>query len=490
VLVARRLSAALVVLLVACTFDGADLRVVLPAEMPSARPGFTSSWAMDVVNDTGSTYELTALSISSNTAAAPVNPFRVELDDLDATFPVVLGAGEGVAVRVFFSPRTLGERSGTLQAVTYLTDVRVGGGACSGGNGREAPQDTLQTVWGDILAVGLADAAFEDCDDGVDNDADGVVDCEDRDCSGDADCVPTEGCAPTGDLACDTAAFASTEARENTFEQYCAIETEEYLAPEEVWSFLPDVTGPVTVTVEAEGWDPTFVLLEGAFEQDGTLLCDPDSCIAIGANEGASETIEFVADAGAGYFFVIDGAEGEAGPYSISVSCGLDSEVDCGDGLDDDGDGDVDCADSDCATAPECLPSGTCEPGVTLSCGDSITAVNAGGGTTRDVDRWCDEPTADHEGTEVAWIFTTDASVEVEVEISDMVADLDVIAMLENPAGGGFCDPDLCISDDPWVRGNGDETIRFDAFAGTRYVLAVDGYQGGSSPFRLTISCQ
>jgi len=469
--------------------DGGVLRFVQTFEVPEARPGFTSGWTVELYNESGSTYEVTALSIEADDDGSPPGMFAVELDDPDRSFPVLLEPQRGLAVRVSFSPNTLGERTASLQAVTFLTDVRIGGGGCSGGRGRAAPDAGMQVVWGDVLAVATADASFEDCGDGVDNDADGAVDCEDRDCGRSADCVPTEGCTPTGDLQCGGAISSSTDGREDTFDEYCDIESEAFPSGEEVWSYLPVETGTTIVRLQADGWDPTLVLLEGEFSQDGVLQCDPTSCVARGNNPGPTEAIEFVAEAGRGYFFVVDGDDGEEGPYSLSVGCGLDEEANCTDGLDDDGDGLVDCDDPDCLVDPACAPSGTCEPGATLGCGDSITGINAGGGTTRAVDRWCAEG-SDHTGAEVAWMFVADTNTRATVRLSEMTRDLDLIAMLENPAGGGTCDPSLCIFDEDWVRGDGDEVVSFDAFQGTPYVLAVDGWEGAASSFRLEISCE
>ncbi len=482
----------LLLLLAGCAedMDGSLIHFVAGFEAHEARPGFTAARTVVLRNDSGSVYELTALAIEADDPDARPGLFRAELADPDLAFPIRIEPLDGVEVRVFFSPATLGEETATLQAVTYLTDFRVGGGGCSTGEGRAAPEDTLRTVWGGVAAAGTADAPFEDCTDGVDNDADGTIDCEDVDCRGDGECVPTKGCSPTGDLGCDTAVTSSTRGRENTFEQYCGIAADAFTAPEEVWSWIPAETGPATVRLEAAGWNADLFLLEGTFEPDGTLRCDAEACVARSTSDGPSERIDFTGEAGRGYFFVVDGEAGEGGDYSLSVGCGFDEETDCSDGLDDDGDGLVDCDDADCALAPECLPSGTCEPGGTLSCGDEITGINAGGGTTRDIDRWCGDPAAGHDGTEVAWRFVSDETTNVTLTLSELAGDLDVIGMLENPAGGGTCDPSLCIFDEEWVRGTGDETIRFDAFQGSPYVIAVDGWDGATSSFRLSITCE
>ena len=185
---------------------------------------------------------------------------------------------------------------------------------------------------------------------------------------------------------------------------------------------------------------------------------------------------------------MVDGADGEAGPYALNVSCRPPLETDCSDGLDEDGDGDTDCEDPDCALSDDCLPTGGCDPLETLGCGDSISASNTGAGATDDVDRWCGDPVG-HTGREIAWLFVADRTTRATIRLSGLTADLDVVGLLLNPADGGTCDPSLCVFDEPWIRGTDPETISFDAFQGSPYVLAVDGWDGAASSFELEVLC-
>jgi FtsP/CotA-like multicopper oxidase with cupredoxin domain len=81
--------------------------------------------------------------------------------------------------------------------------------------------------------------------------------------------------------------------------------------------------------------------------------------------------------------------DGTCGAGETRCSCAADcgapptSETSCGDGLDADCDGDVDCADADCAADPACLATcdndGTCEAGEScLSCAADCASVTAG----------------------------------------------------------------------------------------------------------------
>ncbi len=78
--------------------------------------------------------------------------------------------------------------------------------------------------------------------------------------------------------------------------------------------------------------------------------CDPGT----GCLQAGNQTIVFEALAGAAYYLVVDGWDGEAGPFTLVVDCLGDAEGDCGNGVDDDGDGHTDCDDADCVSAREC----------------------------------------------------------------------------------------------------------------------------------------
>jgi hypothetical protein len=86
--------------------------------------------------------------------------------------------------------------------------------------------------------------------------------------------------------------------------------------------------------------------------------------------------------------------DGTCGTGETRCTCAADcgapatSEITCTDGLDADCDGDVDCADADCATDPACTPAcdndGTCEAGESCtSCPADCASVTSGPSSKR-----------------------------------------------------------------------------------------------------------
>jgi len=153
----------------------------------------------------------------------------------------------------------------------------------------------------------------------------------------------------------------------------------------------------------------------------------------------------------------------------------------CGNGLDDDGDGAVDCMDSDCLTAPAC--AGTCYPKSTLSCGSSITDSNSGAFATDRIEtNACSAVT--WTGPEVAYSFTLSVRRQVVIRLQGLTADLDLF-LLSNSRGR--CDGQACIEMSIGID-LADEEISMPLEPGTYYVL-VDGYNNAMSSFSLSMGC-
>ena len=83
----------------------------------------------------------------------------------------------------------------------------------------------------------------------------------------------------------------------------------------------------------------------------------------------------------------VDCADPDCAPFS---GCSGSVEVDCSNGVDDDGDNNTDCYDTDCATDPVCITPEDCSNSVdddadgTIDCADSdcLTHFNCGGSET------------------------------------------------------------------------------------------------------------
>jgi hypothetical protein len=185
------------------------------------------------------------------------------------------------------------------------------------------------------------------CDDNLDNDQDGKVDCADNDCSTAPNCQQAAaGCAQNWQLSCGTTDSAATTSGTATdaVESYpgCNVNYN-YPGPEYAYRYQATSSGPVTVTLSNMSADLDVVVLDGAGG------CEGPSCTAWG-----DTTVSFQAVAGKLYYVVVDGYNGVQGSFSISMTCGASTEVFCTDGTDNDGDGKTDCSDSDCVVHPAC----------------------------------------------------------------------------------------------------------------------------------------
>ena len=308
------------------------------------------------------------------------------------------------------------------------------------------------------------------CDDGIDDDGDGLTDCDDED-----DCLGTEACPlpicePSWDLACgESDAWGNYySGHTNQIEDYTCSNWS-YPGPEYTYTFISPVTKTITVTLTEETAATDLMVLAGG----GEGLCDPDECLAYGFS-----TVTFDAEAGALYYLVVDGFAGAEGTYTITVECPPDVEAICDDGLDDDDDGLTDCDDEDCALSEACLTD--CNPAVSpfaVSCGFEEDWFNYGSLSSDKVDNWgCTEDLLD--GQEYVYNFTAPYDAVVTIALTDESAETDLLVV---PAGDG-CAPADCLDHDL-------STITFEATAGTLYYVIVDGYQGAEGSYHISFGC-
>lgn len=250
------------------------------------------------------------------------------------------------------------------------------------------------------------EAIEETCDDGLDNDADGTVDCEDPSCDGIASCELVEslcgdgfdndadGATDCADASCTASPACLTSCADaivsascgylgtsiqtttNSFLTYpCATGT--WPQSDVIVSFTPTETGVAKISMFTNNPNAILVLLADDCET-GTCLGSWDV-----TPMHFYEAAEFPVVAGTTYFLVFDGNVSGATPGQpesldqLEITCSS-PEV-CDDGVDNDLDGDIDCADADCAALP-------CEAVETL-CDDGID--NDGDGDIDCADTGC-----------------------------------------------------------------------------------------------------
>ena len=202
----------------------------------------------------------------------------------------------------------------------------------------------------DCAAQIVCIASPEVCNDGRDNDLDGDIDCDDSQCT-------STDCTPTGNGSCSTptaigsfGTFTGTTSYSNR-EGGCG-----GLGEEEAIRWRSPLTGNICVQLEGRAnFDAVLYARTSCSNDTSELACSDDfSETSFGAR------IDLAVTNAASYFLFADtfGA-GDSGTWNLTISRGTCAEVygsedSCTDGLDNDTDTFVDCADPDCATDPAC----------------------------------------------------------------------------------------------------------------------------------------
>lgn len=312
-----------------------------------------------------------------------------------------------------------------------------------------------------------------DCEDGDDDDGDGMTDCDDDDCALNDACVddcnpwwfPKEaGCGYEDDYN-NYGLFATNKA-----DSYVCTE-DAMTGPEYVYEFLAPVDATVTVSLTEETGDTDILVVKVGEDWE----CLTNNCIAHGLSE-----VTFEAEGGKWYYFIVDGFDGAQGSFHLSVDCLPVTELDCTDGMDDDFDGLTDCMDSDCFPGPACEPA--CVPDdvefAQLSCGSTDLWSNNGNGSTDLIEEYqCSAWT--YEGPEYVYTLTVDETSTVTVKLSGETAETDVIVLVDDGLG---CNPASCI-------GWGLTEFTFDADPAVVYYVVVDGWAGAEGEYNLDVTC-
>jgi hypothetical protein len=336
------------------------------------------------------------------------------------------------------------------------------------GDGTDNDGDGL-TDCDDEECAGVSAVCGEVCDNGVDDDGDGDIDLDDSDCAS----FPTPGfglCSAEADLSCgDSESGYTFGSGSATVISAYSCNAWDQSGPEFAYVLRPEVSESVEICLSNTAEDLDIFIL-----QDNGIGCHSSDCIEYGNNCATVEAI-----AGATYYVVVDGYEGAISTYDIDVSCPSTSEI-CDNGLDDDADGLTDCQDDGCADTVLCLE--LCQEAWVLSCG-SVASGNTAtySSATDQVDSYSCVSWVES-GPEYAYYFQAplDQSNTVQVSLSyDATTDLDIFILSDE---GIPCNSQECIE-------YGAVFAEFDTDPGADYWLAIDGYQGSSGAYTISISC-
>ncbi len=214
--------------------------------------------------------------------------------------------------------------------------------------------------------------SVEICDNGVDDDGDTFVDCDD------SDCITFPACQWPGD-ECDVALSASLGAQ--SFDTTGATTSTDAIDPagcagsslgafvQDVWfEYTPAFTGILTVsTCDTANFDSDLGVYSGSCSSLTQLACSGDApgCL------GGTSLIDLVAIEGVALKIRIGGRSvADFGTGTLSLSLFVPPE-DCDNGVDDDFDGSTDCLDPDCQSDPVCI----CDPLTNFTCAQGFGLV-------------------------------------------------------------------------------------------------------------------
>ena len=216
----------------------------------------------------------------------------------------------------------------------------------------------------DSDCFGVGPCAIESlCDDGIDNDLDGVIDCVDTDCDSFSRCQPGQSC--TDALPVTTFPFNVTgtnltaDFTNSHIFTYSAGGCGTANGSEAVFSV--DLIAGQRIKL-----DETNSSLDAVIRVLGTCTDVTPTCLL--SSDSPETNLVFTAPADGTYYVVLENYSSTSTyGYNFTINLIPDSELNCTDGLDDDLDGDIDCADADCASASTCGPENT-----DVFCADSI----------------------------------------------------------------------------------------------------------------------
>lgn len=201
------------------------------------------------------------------------------------------------------------------------------------------------------------------CDDGHDDDFDGLFDCDDPDCADDPHCaVPqtVRACLATEPWRLDTDLWGDNRRGVDEIPTNGCGETP---GPESVHAFSGgDVPAVVCVRVDQNpGGVPLALSVRSA-------RCDDAGSEVVCAQPGPQARVSVETDPGVRYYAVVDSPVADGGgAHALAILPGYCDDIFgevCDNGRDEDADGLIDCDDDECANNIACLETPAyCEPG-------------------------------------------------------------------------------------------------------------------------------
>ncbi len=292
----------------------------------------------------------------------------------------------------------------------------------------------------------------EICDNGIDDDEDGLTDCDDPDCSGGLVCNPADECADAVDIfAGDTpfsTVFATTSA--DPFDDTQCTGTSLGQVSNDIWyTYTAAADGLLTVSTCNQAFDTDLILYEGPCG-GGTASqvgCDGDG---VGCAGFTSLMSDVAVTAGTSYILRVGGwGATTAGSGIISIT--------------------LDIAGDECDTALTAVEGDNAlDTTIMSSSADAYDAAQCAGTSLGQM------------SNDVWYSFTPVNSGLMTVSTCDQAFDTDIV-IYEGPCGGGTASQIACDGDGAGCGGFTSLVADVSVTAGTEYLIRVGGWGATTS---------
>ena len=222
-----------------------------------------------------------------------------------------------------------------------------------------------------------------------------------------------------------------------------------WTGPELIYEFTPMSTGEYSFDLTGLGSDVDLFVVE---EESISGACDASGCLDYSNNVGTSdESVTIALETGVTYYVIVDGWSGSSSAFDLTLTC------------------------------PECAID------YPLNCvASSDSWTNGLGATNTWEDYSCTSYSDNESGPEYVYVFAVDADGDATVDLTGLTSDLDLFVL--SAAVDGGCDPNECF-DSSRNSSTADESVTWSVLAGETWYVVVDGFQGNTSWWTITLSC-
>ncbi len=357
---------------------------------------------------------------------------------------------------------------------------------------------------GDIDQTGLV--GLEDCTNEVDDNGDGLADCDDPQCTGhayclpyrelncvngvdddddgpvdcaDTDCAQHPSCEPESELACNDGVDNDNDGLTDCDDDNC---WQADVCQEKCDDGVDNDGDGLIDCVDDQCWQAPVCQSEDCTngvddDGDGDTDCEdadcefgPDCTWIERCDDGVDNDYDGLADC--------DDPDCATNPWCTETLC-ADSE-------DNDENGLVDCDDPSCLGRPGCVPNTTCQPAATIYCDYLISGTTVGRYDNRDTYNCVP---GNFTGGEQYYHLAVFPGAEVNVQLTDFsIGGHLQMVLLEGDSTGPGCAPSNdCVS--PTVSGSTDQTLSMEPAHYADLYIVVDS-SGPGGDFNLYVTCE